>query len=141
MAMKMAAEMGLVFATVLVSLSSSSSSSLKTYCIYSEDKDCDENWTPFPGMTSALSGYDLPKGNPWAGDAIEDPGLRKQVFNATFEDPDGDYVMESGITMRLYRMCDREFSNYGVTNMRGYEEVSHNLHYDSKTRNCSFISL
>lgn len=95
---------------------------LKTYCLANEN-DCDENWTPFPNMASALVGYDLPKGNPFATHSIEDPGLRKQIFNATFEDGE-DYVLESGITAREYKMCDTEFTNRGATNMRGYEKAA-----------------
>lgn len=98
---------------------------LKTYCLANEN-DCDENWTPFPNMASALVGYDLPKGNPFATHSIEDPGLRKQIFNATFEDGE-DYVLESGITAREYKMCDTEFTNRGATNMRGYEKVIHHF--------------
>ena len=31
--------------------------------------------------------------------------------------------MESGITVREYKMCAQEFTSWGATNMRGYEEV------------------
>ena len=46
---------------------------LKSYCL-AEDDDCDEDWVPFENMASALVGYDLPKGNPFATNSIEDPG-------------------------------------------------------------------
>jgi len=46
---------------------------LKSYCLGSEDT-CDEFWTPFENMAAALVGYDLPRGNPFATDSIEDPG-------------------------------------------------------------------
>ncbi len=51
----------------------SGNSGLRTYCLGNE-KDCDEFWAPFDNMFSALVGYDLPKGNPFATDSIEDPG-------------------------------------------------------------------
>ena len=78
--------------------------------------------SPYYVFLSFLSGYDLPKGNPFATNSIEDPGLRKQIFNASFEDL-GDYVVESGISARAYKMCDTEFKNRVATNMKGYEKV------------------
>ena len=41
------------------------------------------SWEPLPNLRSALVGYDLPTGNPYASNFIEDPGLKKQIFNAT----------------------------------------------------------
>ena len=41
------------------------------------------SWEPLPNLRSALVGYDLPTGNPYASSFIEDPGLKKQIFNAT----------------------------------------------------------
>ena len=41
------------------------------------------SWEPLPNLRSALVGYDLPTGNPYASDFIEDPGLKKQIFNTT----------------------------------------------------------
>lgn len=111
----------------MVKVSQASYGSLKSYCLV-EDDECDEDWTPFENMASTLVGYDLPKGNPFATTSIEDPGLRKQIFNATWEDLETeDYVMESGITAREYKMCDTEFTNRGATNMKGYEKVRKNL--------------
>ena len=55
---------------------------LKTYCKKS-DSTCDTTWTPVDNLEAALVGYDLPSGNPFASNFIEDPGLRKQIFNAT----------------------------------------------------------
>eukprot|EP00095_Tigriopus_kingsejongensis_P005914 maker-scaffold392_size185621-snap-gene-0.24 protein:Tk05914 transcript:maker-scaffold392_size185621-snap-gene-0.24-mRNA-1 annotation:"PREDICTED: uncharacterized protein LOC100215110" len=108
---------------VLLLILHSTQAGLKPYCLLTET-DCDENWTPFSNMASALVGYDLPKGNPFATHSIEDPGLRKQIFNGTFEDPDGDFILESGITAREYKMCDTEFTNRGATNMRTYEKAA-----------------
>ena len=58
---------------LLAILASECSATLKSYCL-AEDDDCDEDWVPFENMASALVGYDLPKGNPFATDSIEDPG-------------------------------------------------------------------
>ncbi len=51
-------------------------SSLKTFCAKGTDSDCDAGWTPIPNLGAALVGYDLPTGNPFSDDFIEDPGLR-----------------------------------------------------------------
>jgi hypothetical protein len=98
---------------VLFTAAASASTGLKTYCLTAKDPECDDEWQPFANMASALAGYDLPRGNPFATTAIDDPGLRKQVFNVTFEDED----------TREYRMCDGEFRSSGATNMVGYEKV------------------
>ena len=47
-----------------------------------------------------------------------------QIFNVSWEDTDtGDYVMETGIAMRAYKMCDADFKSKTATNMRQYEKV------------------
>ncbi len=69
----------LALLTVLQTLSvrgDGGKSGLKTYCLGNE-KTCDEFWAPFDNMFAALVGYDLPKGNPFATDTIEDPGITK----------------------------------------------------------------
>lgn len=119
---KMKTKLMVLFFLLLLSIDSSQSA-LKSYCGFKE-KTCNEDWTPFSNMGAVLVGYDLPKGNPFSTSSIEDPGLRKQVFKATFEDEDtGDFVLESGITAREYRMCDNEFKSVALTNMKGYERV------------------
>ena len=45
----------LVLALVAIFVTSFSEASLRTYCLEDED-DCDEAWTPFPNMASALVG-------------------------------------------------------------------------------------
>ncbi len=51
-------------------------------------------------------------------------GLRKQIFNGTWWDEEtDDYVMETGISVREYQMCDREITSRAATNMKGYEKV------------------
>jgi hypothetical protein len=68
----------LVFLAGSLNFCHAATAAFKTYCLY-DDKTCDEDWQPFDNMFATLVGYDLPKGNPWATDSIEDPGLRKQV--------------------------------------------------------------
>ena len=47
----------LTFLTNERTKAASSTSGLKTYRLFGSDKDCDEYWTPFPNMVSALVGY------------------------------------------------------------------------------------
>lgn len=98
-----------------------SSWSIKTYCKTS-DNTCDDFWTPLSNLEASLVGYDLPTGNPFASNFIEDPGLRKQIFNATIKDSD-TYKLEPGITIREYDMCDKEFTTKVTTNLLGYKKV------------------
>jgi hypothetical protein len=51
----------------------------KNFCVKPTDSDCDIGWTPIPNLGAALVGYDLPTGNPFADDFIEDPGLRQAL--------------------------------------------------------------
>ena len=44
-----------LFLTLAVAVVSVTEASLRTYCLEDED-DCDEAWTPFPNMASALVG-------------------------------------------------------------------------------------
>ena len=47
-----------------------------------------------------------------------------KIFNVTWEDMEtGDYVMETGIAVREYKMCDADFKTKTATNMRQYEKV------------------
>lgn len=96
--------------------------SLKTYCLDSES-DCDVTWTPVENLEAALVGYDLPTGNPFASDFIEDPGLKKQIFNATLEDDHG-YRLETGISIREYDMCDTQFKTKLATSVSGYKKIA-----------------
>ena len=70
-----------------------------------------------------LVGYDLPMGNPFSSEFIEDPGLRKQIFNATTSDEDG-FKLETGISLREYDMCDEKFKTKLATSLSGYKKVS-----------------
>ena len=63
-------------------------------------------------------------GNPYASDFIEDPGLRKQIFNATMPDGDDGYRLETGINLREYDMCDEKFKTKLATSVAGYKKVS-----------------
>jgi len=75
-------------------------------------------------VKSALVGYDLPTGNPYASDFIEDPGLRKQIFNATMPDGDDGYRLETGINLREYDMCDEKFKTKLATSVSGYKKIA-----------------
>ncbi len=100
---------------------------MKTYCSYEDgDDSCDSEWTPFPNLASALVGYDLSKGDPFASGTLEDPGLRRRIFNATRDDEEySEFVIETGISTREYRMCDPDFRSRAVTNMKNYEKVGY----------------
>jgi hypothetical protein len=63
-----------VMISILISVQGSST--IKNLCIKGTDSDCDPGWTPVANMAAALVGYDLPTGNPFSDEAIEDPGLR-----------------------------------------------------------------
>lgn len=70
-------KMRAVIAVLLnILLSVQGSSTIKNLCIKGTDSDCDSGWTPVVNMAAALVGYDLPTGNPFSDEAIEDPGLR-----------------------------------------------------------------
>ena len=94
---------------------------LKTFCKKS-DANCDITWTPLDNLEASLVGYDLPTGNPFASDFIEDPGLRKQIFNLTALEGDF-YRLEPGISVREYEMCDDKFTTRIATNLLGYKKV------------------
>ena len=64
----------LCFAATQVRLSSETT--LKSFCSKNSDSECDVGWTPIPNLGAALVGYDLPTGNPFSDNFIEDPGLR-----------------------------------------------------------------
>jgi len=109
-----------VIILLLLQLFDKGLSTLKTQC--KKDKtDCDENWT---AATAALVGYDLPTGNPFASEFIEDPGLRKQIFNATMPDGDDGYRLETGINLREYDMCDEKFKTKLATSVAGYKKIA-----------------
>jgi hypothetical protein len=112
---------------LMAALLHSSQSSLKTFCLKSE-ADCDSSWSPIENIDAALVGYDLPTANPFASDFIEDPGLRKQIFNATVPSINNDgksdgFRLESGISAREYLMCDGHFKTKIATSISGYKKV------------------
>ena len=66
----------ITFVLTLLTHDSRGSSPPKTFCVKPADSECDVGWTPIPNLGAGLVGYDLPTGNPFADDFIEDPGLR-----------------------------------------------------------------
>ena len=71
-------------------------------------------------------------GNPFASDFIEDPGLRKQIFNATMPDEGDGYRLETGISLREYDMCDEKFKTKLATSLAGYKKVSTSIQFTTK---------
>ena len=48
-----------------------------------------------------------------------------QIFNVSWEDKEFEnYVIETGIAVREYKMCDDGFKSEAATNMRQFEKVS-----------------
>ena len=119
---KMPFEMATLFIILLCVLHVNAS--IKTYC--KDGDECDDTWTPIDNLEAALVGYDLPSGNPFASDFIEDPGLKKQIFNATLESENDSekYKLDSGISIREYQMCDTHFKTRLATSVKGYKKVS-----------------
>ena len=97
------------------------SDAMRTFCKKSDSK-CDSTWVPLDNLGASLVGYDLPTGDPFASNFIEDPGLKKQIFNATKAEGDF-YQLESGISVREYKMCDERFNNRVATALIGYKQV------------------
>ena len=49
-----------------------------------------------------------------------------QIFNVSWEDTEYEnYVLETGIAVREYKMCDAGFKSKTATNMRQYEKVGY----------------
>ena len=56
---------------------------------------------------------------------IPDLSITLQIFNVSWEDKEFEnYVIETGIAVREYKMCDDGFKSEAATNMRQFEKVS-----------------
>ena len=117
-------KMWTILSLILLTFTTPLEATLKTYCKKSDSK-CDTTWTPVDNLEAALVGYDLPSGNHFASNFIEDPGLRKQIFNATVPANEGDdgYRLETGISVREYDMCDDKFKTKLATSLSSYKKV------------------
>lgn len=117
-------KMWTILSLILLTFTTPLEATLKTYCKKSDSK-CDTTWTPVDNLEAALVGYDLPSGNPFASNFIEDPGLRKHIFNATVPANEGDdgYRLETGISVREYDMCDDKFKTKLATSLSSYKKV------------------
>ena len=87
--------------TLIIWLESSSGSEVKHYCMASEASTelnvctggagyCDATWKSYPNINSALLGIDLPSLNPVPNDFISEPGVRNQIFQATYREEFGN---------------------------------------------------
>ena len=47
---------------------------------------CDSTWLSYPNLNAAMFGVDLPSLNPVPNDFISEPGMRNQIFQATYRD-------------------------------------------------------
>ena len=55
---------------------------------------------------------------------IPDLSITLQIFNVSWEDKEFEnYVIETGIAVREYKMCDDGFKSEAATNMRQFEKV------------------
>ena len=59
-------------------------------CLGNEAPFCDSTWLSYPNLNAAMFGVDLPSLNPVPNDFISEPGMRNQIFQAT-------YRLETGI--------------------------------------------
>jgi len=73
---------------------------------------CDSTWTAYPNLNSALYGIDVPSLNPMPNDFISEPGVRNQIFQATYRETTGNMVQYDFIQAVDDLRCDTSFNEY-----------------------------
>merc|ERR1712038_604918 len=58
-------------------------------CLGNPADFCDSTWLSYPNLNAALFGIDKPSLNPVPDDFISEPGVRAQIFQATYRDETG----------------------------------------------------
>ncbi len=115
------------------------------YMKYCGSEECDPNYQPVPNIFTAMTGYNILKGNPMpeAGNQLKDPGFTglSYLFVPTVKNSQDRYTLDDGLTVRELRNFASSLESEVIRNTKEYQKslktaASHdqdfatNLEYD-----------
>ena len=86
---------------------------------------CDPGWEPYPNIVSAMTGYNILKGNAFNFGTEQDPGFDTgYIFVPVVKDDDGRYALHGGITVRAVSKCDLTLSTTSTSTLKEYQNIN-----------------
>ena len=73
---------------------------------------CDSTWLSYPNLNAALFGIDKPSLNPVPKDFVSEPGVRSQIFQATYRDETGSMAQYDWLQTIDDLRCVGKFEEY-----------------------------
>ena len=73
---------------------------------------CDSTWLSYPNLNAALFGIDKPSLNPVPSDFVSEPGVRSQIFQATYRDETGSMAQYDWLQTIDDLRCIGKFEEY-----------------------------
>ena len=77
---------------------------------------CDSTWLQYENLNAALFGLDLPSLHPMPLDWLDEPGVRGQIFQATYREEDGSMNQYDYLETVNNLRCTASFEEYLFTN-------------------------
>ena len=81
-------------------------------CLGNAASFCDSTWLSYPNLNAALFGIDKPSLNPVPNDFISEPGMRNQIFQATWRDDSGAMAQYDYVQTIDDLRCATKFDEY-----------------------------
>lgn len=89
-------------------------------CVGNSADFCESTWLSYPNLNAALFGIDQPSLNPVPNDFISEPGVRAQIFQATYRDDTGSMSQYDFVQTIDDLRCTSKFDEYYFST---FEEV------------------
>ncbi len=86
--------------------------------------ECDPSHEPVPNIFTAMTGYNILKGNPFAANSQTDPGFSglEYIFIPTVKNGENRYGLDDGLTVRTLSNCDLSLQSNVYSTAKDYQK-------------------
>ena len=86
--------------------------------------ECDPSHEPVENIFTAMTGYDILKGNPFSDSRRTDPGFnnKEYIFVPTVKNAEKRYGLDDGLTVRRVKNCDLQITSEVMSNSKDYQK-------------------
>ena len=89
---------------------------------------CDPGWEPYPNIVSAMTGYNILKGNAYNFGTEQDPGFDNgYIFVPVVKDSDDRYTLHDGVTVRAISKCDLTLTTKSVSTVKAFQKMNRKI--------------
>ncbi|XP_065051322.1 uncharacterized protein LOC135680995 [Rhopilema esculentum] len=89
---------------------------------------CDPGWEPYPNIVSAMTGYNILKGNAYNFGTEQDPGFDNgYIFVPVVKDNDDRYTLHDGVTVRAISKCDLTLTTMSISTVKAFQKMNRKI--------------